>query len=474
VTYGMLSICYMLLHAKNQRFMLYACFVAVYQMITVNCNLRILLMLQMYDKTNVLQKPESVFVVTELKIAAYPLASIYIACNARGTALAPFVIFHNDPVDGARLAACSLAEFKDALFFNAKGSQDGDALFVWLRDHFMQCKTSESVILFVGCPVSAVSLRFVQLAEEEHVSLVSVPSTIAHLVQPLTSGILHSLNSAISSGVEQLVSDGRLEPDSGVTRSLLAVVLSEVWADQWPCRDVSEAFESCGIFPLNVRAITAERIAAALTSDNGTESFTENESEDEQVTHGLNLLSELSTMEQRNEGCTDDSQNHFKNVNFSDGEIVTDTSAVTRRRTPVACCREMNRCFVSELGAKTSDTPSSSVFCQQHSRTEIKSPNDCDQFGDMESKHNVRLISTGDRVTLAHNTANRTCTVHSRHVMSCDCCENSSSLNSRQKNVNEAVGRKVFNRKLARMCIGVETPALNDTACRLSEQSVFL
>jgi len=268
-----------------------------------------------YKKNHVLQKPESIFVVTEMKITTYPGASAFIACNAHGTPLAPFVVFHNDPVDSARLTAYSLPEFKDALFLNARGAHDGDALFVWFRDHLMRCRTSchgHSVILFVGCPMSEISLRFIQLAEEERVALVSLPSAVAHLVHPLCSGILHSLNADISSGIEQLVTDGKLAAGSPLSHSLLAALLAELWADKWPCDDVRESFASCGIFPLNVRAITAERIAASA-SDNVSGSA---DDIDEDGAHGLNLLSELSTLEQRQESCSDP-RRHHKNVKLN-------------------------------------------------------------------------------------------------------------------------------------------------------------
>jgi len=358
-----------------------------------------LFLLQAYKTNRVLQKPESIFVVTELKIAAYPSASAYVACNARGTPLAPFVVFHNDPVDAARLSAYSLPEFKDALFFNARGTHDGDALFVWFRDHFMQCNTSyhgRSVILFVGCPVSEISLRFVQLAEEEHVALVSVPSIVAHLVHPLSSGILHSLNSAVSSGIEQLITDGKLAAGSPLLHSMLAKLLAELWAEKWPCDDVRESFALCGIFPLNVRAITAERIAAATTSENVNESES-GEDIDEDIAHGLNLLSELSTLEQRKESCNDP-QRRQKNMKLNVSKIVDGGSAhanigtvddhLQLRRPEIS--EEVITCFVGE--EKDDETSkhayadvSSSVFCQPYICTKLTSRNECVHFGPSDS-----------------------------------------------------------------------------------------
>jgi len=451
----------------------------------------------MYKKCHLLQKPECIFVVTELKIAAYPRASAYVACNARATPLAPFVIFHSDPVDTSRLTAYSLPEFKDALFLNAKGTHDGDALFLWFRDHFLHFKNryhGHSVILFVGCPVSELSLRLVQLAEEAHVVLVSVSSTVAHLVQPLSSDILRSLNAAVSAGVEQLVTDGKLASDVTVSRSLLATLLAEVWADKWSYADVTEAFASCGIFPLNVRAITADRITAATTRDNASDTCVMNESgeDDEDITHGLNLLSELSTLEQQKETCTErliDPQ-HYENKKLNIIEIVDDASAIAGS---VHNClllekpkvsREVLKCFVDEdTSTHAYSDISSSAICQPYMSAAVDCQSDCDTKTGICGTE--CLISTTDSMRLSNRTSSTAHQSDSHSVndnksgFTCD-ERHDDCVNSRQKNVATRVGRKVVDTALTDVRAGHREvrhkPGLTDT--RLNEpnnyaQSVF-
>ena len=448
----------------------------------------------MYKKYHLLQKPESIFVVTELKIAACPRASAYIACDAHGTPLPPFVVFHSDPIDTCRLTAYGLPEFKDALFFNAKGARDGDALFVWFRDHFVRCRTSHqgrSLILFVSCPVSEISLRLVQLAEEERVALVSLPSAVAHLVQPLSCGILRSLNAAISAGIEQLVTDGKLTSSTTVARSLLATLLAEVWADKWSCDDVRAAFASCGIFPLNISAITAERIAAAA-SDNNTDSYVTNESSEDidDVTHGLNLLSELSTLEQQKESCTEAPQ-CYKDVKLDVTEIADDASAdagsqhncFQHQKRKVS--REVLKCFIGEdkgnepSACAYSNIPSS-VVCQPYMCTGVTARNDCDQFDHTESstivrkkhiEHGSQHLITGTELIKVSN-YNSSVACHSFHMSSrdmssvkgrkglpcdetCDDYEQSLALNSWQKSVADAVGRKIVDAGLIDLYVGI-------------------
>ena len=454
----------------------------------------------MYKKNHLLQKPESVFVVTELKISAYPHASAYIACNALGLPLAPLVVLHSAPVDKARLTAYSLPEFKDALFFNAKGAHDGDALFVWFRDHFMQFKAryhSRCVILFVSCPVSEMSLRLVQLAEEEHVALVSLPSTIAHLVQPLSSGTLHSVNAAISAGIEQLIADGRLASGTRLSHSLLAMLLAEVWADKWPCNDVTDAFALCGIFPLNVRAITAEHIAAAMPSDDVGESFIKTESgEDvnEDVTHGLNLLCELSTLEQQKESCSErlvaeGPRQCYKNVNETGGAYASADASHNRLQCKKAkVSREVLNCYIAD--DKNDQTSlqayadlSSAVVCQPNVCSRVTSQNDDDQFDHAQNsvvvsrKRSVResrqrVISASDRTAGQSNYDNVSSVQDKNRGDVCDethdNCDNSFTSSNRQ-NMAAKVGWQVVNTEACDTCVTGSDARQKVTDNRLNE-----
>jgi len=372
----------------------------------------------MYKKCHVKQKPESIFVVSELKIAAYPQTSAYIACNADGNPLAPFVVFHSRSTDTSRLTAYSLPEFKGALFFNAKGTHDGDALFVWFRDHFMQWKSRcprRSAVLFVGCPVSEMSLRLVQLAEEERIALIAIPSAVAHLVQPLSFSILRSLNAAISTGIEQVVTSAK-SASSGhaLSQSLLATLLAEVWADKWLNDGVRRAFASCGLFPLNVCAISAERIAAAA----GDDSYIADESSEDvdAVTHGLNLLSELSTLEQQKESCTEPlvaegSLQCYKNVKLE----IDNASASSYSQ----ASREVFQCFAgedSETSPPTYSDISLSVVNQPYICSGIDPKDSSITVRQKQSVHRSRRVIGTSKHSKVSNYANST-TVHNSDVV---------------------------------------------------------
>lgn len=253
--------------------------------------------------------------MAELKLSAYSHTVAIVASSARGVALPPFVILRGVAVDSGKPAVFYPPEFKDACFFNSRGRRDEDVLLYWFRDHFLRCvpyQRGRPLVLLMARPVATdVSLRLVQLAADESVSLVCLPAGISHLLQPLSSGILRALDAVISSQAEQLSAHARLPPGNMVTPSSLASVLATVWNSDWPTADVSSAFADGGIYPLNVRAITLERIASStpedveVHSDSRDQDVNTDEDDDDDdgestddAEHGLNLLSELSTMEQ--------------------------------------------------------------------------------------------------------------------------------------------------------------------------------
>jgi hypothetical protein len=244
--------------------------------------------------------------VAEFKISACSHAVAILASSARGVPLPPFVILRGAAVDSTKPAVYYPPEFKDACFFNSRGRRDEDLMLYWFRDHFLRCipyQRGRPLVLMMPRPVATdVSLRLVQLAADESVSLVCLPAGISHLLQPLSSSILRSVDAAISSHVEHLSAQGRLPTGNVMTPSSLALVLASVWNSEWPTADVSHAFTDSGIYPLNVRAITVERIASSApeeiesnsdTRDQDVNSDGDDDDSTDDAEHGLNLLSEL-------------------------------------------------------------------------------------------------------------------------------------------------------------------------------------
>jgi DDE superfamily endonuclease len=255
--------------------------------------------------------------VAELKISACSHAVAILASSARGVPLPPFVILRGAAVDSTKPAVFYPPEFKDACFFNSRGRRDEDLMLYWFRDHFLRCmpyQRGRPLVLLMPRPVASdVSLRLVQLAADESVSLVCLPVGISHLLQPLSSSILRMVDAAVSSHVEHLSAQGRLPTGGVMTPSSLALVLASVWNNEWPTADVNHAFTDSGIYPLNVRAITVERIASCApdeiemnsdTRDQDVESEGDDDDSTDDAEHGLNLLSELSTMEQMQDNAS--------------------------------------------------------------------------------------------------------------------------------------------------------------------------
>jgi hypothetical protein len=144
----------------------------------------------------------------------------------------------------------------------------------------------------------------VQLAKEERVSLVALPSGTEHLLQALDSEICSAFRNAFVKRVEQWEAEN---PGVPFTQKAFATLLQKVWRKCFVPDDIVQKFAANGLFPLNPAAISAERIVASASmavpsgdEDGDEPSLPEHAhagSDTEEPMSGLNLLSALSTHE---------------------------------------------------------------------------------------------------------------------------------------------------------------------------------
>jgi hypothetical protein len=238
-------------------------------------------------------------------------------------------------------------------------------------------------------------LRFVQLADEENVMLVSVPGGISHLVQPLTSALLRYINGAITYGLDrsttQLQQQDKTSAVQLPSRSLLASVLSEVWANEWPLADIKHDFSQNGVYPLNPRAISNDRIVESMpdNAEDGSDIKEEADEEDEDCSsndddddsasdvaaHGLNLLSELSTMEHLQDSSGHSTTTRSVSLKQEPGdEVAVDAPVVVSNQCGSGRPRvseELMKCILGRRGeeAVEIDAGQSRTVIRQQSRT---------------------------------------------------------------------------------------------------------
>lgn len=229
-----------------------------------------------------------IYTMTELQFSAFPNTSIIIAASASGFILPPFVLFC-----GSRSLVPRLQElFPLACFFVSSSSRiKEDILLSWFRDHFLKHIqtnfTKRPVVLFVSQPINNISVRLMQLSTDNDISLVCIPHGISHLVQPLNDSVLREIDETVGKRGRKWLEERK---QTTVDRFGMAEILQKVWQKGMPSDEVVANFEENGLFPLNIRAVSTERIMSSTPS---TDALKPSSSDNE--TNGLALLSELSS-----------------------------------------------------------------------------------------------------------------------------------------------------------------------------------
>lgn len=226
--------------------------------------------------------------MTELQFSAFPNTTVIIAASASGFILPPFVLFC-----GSRSLVPRLQElFPLASFFTSSSSRvKEDILLSWFRDHFLKHVqsnfTKRPVVLFVSQPINNISVRLMQMSTDNDVSLVCIPHGISHLIQPLNDSILREIDETVGKRGRKWLEERK---QTTVDRIGMAEILQKVWQKAMPSDEVVANYEENGLFPLNIRAVSTERIMSSTPSaDVLKHSSSDNE------TNGLALLSELSS-----------------------------------------------------------------------------------------------------------------------------------------------------------------------------------
>src|SRR3989442_150714 len=104
------------------------------------------------------------------------------------------------------------------------------------------------------------------------VQLICLPSGISHLLQPLSDTIISSLDNAVTERVQQRHGSQAVEAAatgtesrSGARQESIITALRKTWCIQLPVDELKLNFIENGLYPLNPRAISMDRIVATET-----------------------------------------------------------------------------------------------------------------------------------------------------------------------------------------------------------------
>ena len=239
-----------------------------------------------YARLNLLAKPMQVFncdetgisvvhnpgrVVTEMgRKKVWSLTSgergkthTVITCvSASGYAIPPMMIYPRVRMSDALKAGA----VPGTLFGCSKtGWVNQDLYIEWFRFFISLIPAIRPVLLVMDGHCSHMSLEVIQLAQENDIHLLCLPSHTSHLLQPLDVGVFKSLKSFYSKACKQFMVDN---PGCVVRSENLASLLAVAWSQSVTPLNIMSGFRKSGIYPLNPGVID-DRLTAPSKAMSG-------------------------------------------------------------------------------------------------------------------------------------------------------------------------------------------------------------
>ena len=169
-----------------------------------------------------------------------------VACgSASGYILPPMIIFPRVRVSEALKVSAPLGSMIAA---QKKGWITGELYLKWFRFFLEQIPPARPVLLIQDGCSSHISIELIELAKENDVHLLCLPSHTTHVLQPLDVGVFSSFKHHVGLALNMLVrsSEARVP-----TSEDIPAILSEAWPKSMTPVNLMSGFRKSGIHPLN-------------------------------------------------------------------------------------------------------------------------------------------------------------------------------------------------------------------------------
>lgn len=172
-------------------------------------------------------------------------------CNAEGTFLPPVCVFKGK---------YKKAEYEDnmppgsVVLMSEKSAYVNTEIFTtWLRNHFISRKPVGKVVLILdGHASHCSSVELLELARDNDVVLLCLPSHTTHYLQPLDRAVFKSLKTFFYGACQQWL---RANPGRKLSRLQFGQMLSESWGKACTVSNAVAGFKATGIFPFLPSAV---------------------------------------------------------------------------------------------------------------------------------------------------------------------------------------------------------------------------
>lgn len=169
-----------------------------------------------------------------------------VACgSASGYILPPMIVFPRVRVSEALKVSAPPGSMIAA---QKKGWITGELYLKWFRFFLEQIPPARPVLLIQDGCSSHISIELIELAKENDVHLLCLPSHTTHILQPLDVGVFSSFKHHVGLALNTLLrsSEGRVP-----TSEDIPAILSEAWPKSMTPVNLMSGFRKSGIHPLN-------------------------------------------------------------------------------------------------------------------------------------------------------------------------------------------------------------------------------
>ena len=147
----------------------------------------------------------------------------------------------------------------NTLFANSENGWINSELFLeWFKFFLSNIPSTRPIILIQDGHTSHLSIPLIELAQENNVHLLCLPSHTTHILQPLDVGVFHSFKSNFSKACHRYLM-GR--PGQVITTAAIASLIHDAWYNSFTPLNILSGFKKCGIHPLNPGEVSDRQLA---------------------------------------------------------------------------------------------------------------------------------------------------------------------------------------------------------------------
>ena len=131
----------------------------------------------------------------------------------------------------------------------------------WFKFFIASIPSVRPVLLLEDGHSSHITIEVIELAQENNIHLLCLPSHSSHILQPLDIGVFKSFKSNFSKICREYMTDS---PGRAIITEVLASIIGKTWPLTVTPLNIMSGFRKTGVYPLNRGEVTDRQLAPLL------------------------------------------------------------------------------------------------------------------------------------------------------------------------------------------------------------------